>query len=163
MILLVYVGSIQWSNRLHKCNEEYRSRNRHNVECFLRRCTIFRLAKPAFCTWIVPEEGWFGLPKYSAQLMNVSCSTSTPKNHIFLQNTSCIQKATTGHLGGGSVYPLHPLPRLAHVTGFLLRTHTKDMCWTDAKLSEYPLHFRIFATAQRYHGVHESVSCHLEN
>ena len=28
--------------------EEYRGRNRHNVESFLRRCTIFRLAKPAF-------------------------------------------------------------------------------------------------------------------
>ena len=39
MILLVYVGSI--SNRLHKCNEENRGRNRHIVvECFLRRCTV---------------------------------------------------------------------------------------------------------------------------
>ena len=34
MILLVYVGSIEWSNRLHKWNEEYEGRNRHNVECF---------------------------------------------------------------------------------------------------------------------------------
>ena len=53
MILLVYVGSIQRSNRLHKCNEEYRGRNRHNVESFLRRCTIFRLAKPAFFRYSV--------------------------------------------------------------------------------------------------------------
>ena len=37
MILLVYVGSIQRSNRLHKCNEEYRGRNRHNVECFFTK------------------------------------------------------------------------------------------------------------------------------
>ena len=37
MILLVYVGSIQRSNRLHKCNEEYRGRNRHNVESFFYR------------------------------------------------------------------------------------------------------------------------------
>ena len=47
------VGSIKWSNRLHKCNEEYRGRNRHNVECFLRRCTIFRLAKLAFFRYSV--------------------------------------------------------------------------------------------------------------
>ena len=53
MILLVYVESIEWSNRLHKWNEEYESRNRHNVECFLWRCTIFRLAKPAFFRYSV--------------------------------------------------------------------------------------------------------------
>ena len=29
-------------------NEENRSRSRHNVEGFFCRCTIFRLAKPAF-------------------------------------------------------------------------------------------------------------------
>ena len=29
-------------------HEEYKSRNRHNVECFFWRCTIFGLAKPAF-------------------------------------------------------------------------------------------------------------------
>ena len=53
MILLAYVGSIEWSNRLHKCNEEYEGRNRHNVECFLWRCTTFRLAKPAFFRYSV--------------------------------------------------------------------------------------------------------------
>ena len=31
------------ANRLHKCNEEYRGRNRHNVERFLRRCEGARL------------------------------------------------------------------------------------------------------------------------
>ena len=33
--------------------EEYRVRNGHNVECFLRRSTIFRLAKPAFFRYSV--------------------------------------------------------------------------------------------------------------
>ena len=44
--------------------EENRSRSRHNVEGFFCRCTLFRLAKPAFF-FLVPEEGWFGQPKYS--------------------------------------------------------------------------------------------------
>ena len=42
----------------------------------------------------------------------VSCSTSTPINHIvfFLQNTSCIRKPQGG---GGGAHPLHPPPRSA--------------------------------------------------
>ena len=55
----------------------------------------------------------------------VSCSTSTPINHIvfFLQNTSCIRKpqVISGVGGGGgappppppSAHPLHPPPRSA--------------------------------------------------
>ena len=40
----------------------------------------------------------------------VSCSTSTPINHIiFLQNTSCIRKPA-GHLGGGGVRTPCTLP-----------------------------------------------------
>ena len=46
----------------------------------------------------------------------VSCSTSTPINHIFffLQNTSCIRKpqVISGGGGGGGVYPC-TLPRSA--------------------------------------------------
>ena len=45
----------------------------------------------------------------------VSCSTSTPINHIaffFLQNTSRIRKPQV-ILGGGGVHPLHPPPRFA--------------------------------------------------
>ena len=45
----------------------------------------------------------------------VSCSTSTPINHIvffFLQNTSCIKKPQVIS-GGGGVQPLHPPPRSA--------------------------------------------------
>ena len=43
----------------------------------------------------------------------VSCSTSTPINHIvfFLQNTSCIRKLQVISGGRGGVHPLHPLPR----------------------------------------------------
>ena len=32
----------------HSAHEECKGRNRHNVECFFSRCTIFRLAKPVF-------------------------------------------------------------------------------------------------------------------
>ena len=41
----------------------------------------------------------------------VSCSTSTPINHIvfFLQNTSCIRKLQV--ISGGDAHPLHPPPR----------------------------------------------------
>ena len=44
----------------------------------------------------------------------ISCSTSTPINHIvfFLQNTSCIRKPQVIS-GGGGVHPLHPAPRSA--------------------------------------------------
>ncbi|XP_074624600.1 uncharacterized protein LOC141882545 isoform X1 [Acropora palmata] len=35
-------------SQLHLQNEENRSRSRHKVEGFFCRCTIFRLAKPAF-------------------------------------------------------------------------------------------------------------------
>ena len=45
----------------------------------------------------------------------VSCSTSTPINHIvlfFLQNTSCIRKPQVISRGGGA-HPLHPPPRSA--------------------------------------------------
>ena len=44
----------------------------------------------------------------------VSCSTSTPINHIvfFLQNTSCIRKPQVIS-GGGGAHPLHPPPRSA--------------------------------------------------
>ena len=42
----------------------------------------------------------------------VSCSTSTPINHIFfLQNTSCIRKPQVISGGEGGCRPLHPPPR----------------------------------------------------
>ena len=46
----------------------------------------------------------------------VSCSTSTPINHIvfFLQNTSCIRKPQVIS-GRGGAHPLHPPPRSAPV------------------------------------------------
>ena len=49
----------------------------------------------------------------------VSCSTSTPINHIvfffFLQNTSCIRKPHV--ISGGGAHPLHPPPRSAPAEG----------------------------------------------
>ena len=44
----------------------------------------------------------------------VSCSTSTPINHIVFwgQNTSCIRKPQVIS-GGGGAHPLHPSPRSA--------------------------------------------------
>ena len=47
----------------------------------------------------------------------VSCSTSTPINHIvfFLQNTSCIRKPQV--ISGGGAHPLHPPPRSAPAVG----------------------------------------------
>ena len=47
------IKSIIKQNEALRSHEEYRGRNRHNVECFLRRCTIFRLAKPAFFRYSV--------------------------------------------------------------------------------------------------------------
>ena len=46
----------------------------------------------------------------------VSCSTSTPTNHIvffFWQNTSCIRKPQVISGGRGGAHPLHPPPRSA--------------------------------------------------
>ena len=50
----------------------------------------------------------------------VSCSTSTPINHIvyiFLQNPSCIRKPQViSGKGGGGAHSLHPPPRSAPAT-----------------------------------------------
>ena len=45
----------------------------------------------------------------------VSCSTSTPINHIvfFLENTSCIRKLQVISGVGGGAHPLYPPPRSA--------------------------------------------------
>ena len=44
----------------------------------------------------------------------VSCSTSTPINHIvFLQNTSCVRKPQVISGRGWGAHPLHPSPRSA--------------------------------------------------
>ena len=48
----------------------------------------------------------------------VSCSTSTPINHIFFLFFFAefqLYKKTAGHLGGGGAHPLHPSPRSAPV------------------------------------------------
>ena len=45
----------------------------------------------------------------------VSCSTSTPINHIVYLYTSCIRKPQV--ISGGGAHPLHPPPRSASVLG----------------------------------------------
>ena len=59
----------------------------------------------------------------------VSCSTSTPINHIvfFLENTSCIRKPRVisgggGGGGGRGAHPLHPPPRSAPVHHVVYKT-----------------------------------------
>ena len=55
----------------------------------------------------------------------VSCSTSTPINHIvfsFWQNTICIRKPQAISGGRGGAHPLHPLLRSAPVVS--------DVVWT---------------------------------
>ena len=55
-------------NRLEErwfIEEENRSRNRHNVERFL--CAHY-ISAGQTSLLLVPEEGWFGQPKYSAHI-----------------------------------------------------------------------------------------------
>ena len=87
----------------------------------------------------VPDEKK-SMSGHRTTLRNVSCSTSTPKKTHFLQNTSCIRKLQV--ISGRGAHPLHPPPRSAPVTDCLLtclRTYAKEMCWTDARWSEYRL------------------------
>ena len=58
-ILLVYVGSIQWSNWLHKCNEEYRGRNRHLKKAGLASRNIVHLRKKTFYVVLVSGSIFF--------------------------------------------------------------------------------------------------------
>ena len=55
----------------------------------------------------------------------VSCSTSTPINHIvfFVQNTSCIRKPQVISKGRGA-HPRHPPPRSAPVLILIMITFT---------------------------------------
>ena len=75
----------------------------------------------------------------------VSCSTSTPINHIvFLQNTSCIRKPQVIS-GGGDVHSLHPPPRSAPVVqqldhGIPVKSALFRLCSTNGskEFSEFP-------------------------
>ena len=59
----------------------------------------------------------------------VSCSTSTPINHIvFLQNTSCIRKPQVIS-GGGGAHPLHPPPRSAPEFSTLIIERKAHIYW----------------------------------
>ena len=69
----------------------------------------------------------------------VSCSTTTPINHIvflfFLQNTSCIRKpqiVSVGGGGGGGAQPLHLSPRSA------------PGMYTNRKIKRRVRHFTVY-------------------
>ena len=66
----------------------------------------------------------------------VSCSTSTPINHIVfcLQNTSCIRKPQDIS-GEGGAHPLHPPPRSA--PGNVHRSHPLPLTPLE-KVLEFP-------------------------
>ena len=65
----------------------------------------------------------------------VSCSSSTPINHIvllflfFLQNTSCIRKPQV--ISGRGAHPLHPPPRSAPQNYLLLAAYHGPLLYSD--------------------------------
>ena len=81
----------------------------HFFNCFYN--FFFRIT---ILSWAGADPGFF-----SGGGALVSCSTSTPVNHIgfFLQNTSCIRKLQVIPGGRGAAHPLHPPSRSAPVRG----------------------------------------------
>ena len=87
----------------------------------------------------------------------VSCSTSTPINHIFfLQNTSCIRKPQVNS-GGGGAHPLHPPPRSAPATQFAKsQLGCSTEIWSQLRESQsFVNHFKICCLQE------EAQSCFL--
>ena len=87
----------------------------------------------------------------------VSCSTSTPINHIvfFLQNASCIRKPQVISRGGGWAHPLHPPPRSAHEYSNLFTFSGTNSYW----IWRYWLHigFRLRMFSQPVFRSHEKI------
>ena len=74
----------------------------------------------------------------------VSCSASTPINHIvffFLQNASCIRKPQVIS-GRGGALPLHPPPRSAPALSLLFNIKTIS-CLTVPRIYPFQLKFRM--------------------
>ena len=87
--------------KLHRCQTSLCERQIHPVKI---KTSIIKEQNP----FTGADPGFF-----SGGGALVSCSTSTPINHIvffFLQNTSCIRKPQV-ILGEGGCAPLHPPPR----------------------------------------------------
>ena len=122
--------------------EENRSRSRHNVEGFFCKCTVFRLAKPAFFRYnenftlvrdfyvayfvipeiskkhnnikityqckilIVPEQGWFGQPKYSTPSKKSFYVVSTSASIFFIPYVKPIRSLLIQRTPAGSSFRL---------------------------------------------------------
>ena len=70
----------------------------------------------------------------------VSCSTSTPINHIvffFLQNTSCIRKPQV--ISGEGAHPLHPPPRSAPEKATKVKCKREESLTKQSIFVEYSL------------------------
>ena len=96
------------------------------------------LTLPVYVTVIVRSRADPGFFLGGAAL--VSCSTSTPINHMvfFWQSTSCIRKPQVISGGGRGAHPLHPPPRTAPVgyPYFLPYQFCDVLVWSFAKLYE---------------------------
>ena len=89
----------------------------------------------------------------------VSCSTSTPINHIFFwQNTSCIRKPQVIS-GGEGAHPLHPPPRSApgfvtlnweHKLGFLTTLISLFICVLISPQNRLSVQCRGLGTLRRF-------------
>ena len=101
-----------WGKIVFAFNEENRSRSRHNVEGFFCRCTIFRLAKPAFFRY---NEN-FTLVRDFYVARNVKLSLYLKKAGLASRNIVHLQKNPTtlcrllllfSSLNVNSIFPQH--------------------------------------------------------
>ena len=86
----------------------------------------------------------------------VSCSTSTPINHIvfFLQNTSCIRKPQVIS-GGGGAHPLHPPPRSAPVYFTLKAIQTSEYVESETTKKDNIMAYLVLQGTINFMGIFE--------
>ena len=85
----------------------------------------------------------------------VSCSTSTPINHIvfFLQNTSCIRKPQV--ISGGGAHPLHPPPRSAPVYFSLKAIQTSEYVESETTKKDNIMAYLVLQGTINFMGIFE--------
>ena len=101
-----------WGKIVFTFNEENRSRSRHNVEGFFCRCTIFRLAKPAFLRYnrnftLVSDFYVARNVKFSLYLKNAGLAS---RNIVHLQKnptTLCRLLLLFSSLNVNTILPQH--------------------------------------------------------